>query len=303
MRKDPNMNIQNRKKFLIGVCFLFTFWFYASAADSTSATSITLARFEHIAFNVSDPIAIGNWYADNLGMKIMRSGPPPISATFLADSSMHMMIELFHNSEYPLFESSKTHHMSIHLAFVTPDIGKTQLNLLKAGASIADSLRKTASGDQVLVLRDPWGLAIQFVQRVKPMLAFSGLYIEHFAINVDDSRLKAQWYKEHLGMPIVRQSGAPTFGTFIADSTKNMMFELYQNKDYPVVECASLSHMSIHVAFMVDDIQNTKDILISAGAKVIEDVTKTPAGDSILMLRDPQNLPIQFVKRAIPMLK
>jgi predicted enzyme related to lactoylglutathione lyase len=246
---------------------------------------------------------MAKWYTDNLGMKIMRSGPPPISATFLADSGMHMMIELFHNSEYPLFESFKTHHMAIHLAFLTPDIGKTQLNLLKAGASIADSLRKTASGDQVLVLRDPWGLAIQFVQRVKPMLAFSGLYIEHFAINVDDSRLKAQWYKEHLGMPIVRQSGAPTFGTFIADSTKNMMFELYQNKDYPVVECASLSHMSIHVAFMVDDIQNTKDILISAGAKVIEDVTKTPAGDSILMLRDPQNLPIQFVKRAIPMLK
>jgi catechol 2,3-dioxygenase-like lactoylglutathione lyase family enzyme len=268
-----------------------------------SAVPTLLARFEHVALNVPDPVAMAKWYTDNLGMKVVRSGPDPIFTTFLADSGMHMMMELFHNAEYPLLEPAKIHPMAIHFAFVTPDIGKTQSQLLASGAVVVDSLRKTASGDQVLSLRDPWGWTIQFVQRVKPMLGFHGLYPEHFAINVADARAKAQWYKDHLGMVIIRQGGAPTFGTFIADSGKNMMYELYQNSDYSVVDFAALSHMSLHVAFMVEDVQATKELLMAAGAKVVEDITKTPSGDSILMLRDPWNLPIQFVKRTKPMLK
>jgi hypothetical protein len=41
---------------------------------------------------------------------------------------------------------------------------------------------------------------------------------------------------------------------------------------------------------------------VKAGARVIEDVSTTPAGDEIMMLRDPWNLPIQFVKRKEPMI-
>jgi len=61
--------------------------------------------------------------------------------------------------------------------------------------------------------------------------------------------------------------------------------------------------MAIHVAFMVNDINTIKTKLISAGATLVEDITKTPAGDLVLMLRDPWGEPIQFVKRAVPMLK
>jgi len=138
---------------------------------------------------------------------------------------------------------------------------------------------------------------------MKPMLSFNGSYIEHFALNVGDARIKAQWYKDHLGMAIIRQGGAPTFGAFVADSSKNMMYEIYQNKDYPDIDFASISHMSFHVAFMANNVQSMRNALVGAGAKVVEDITKTPAGDMILMLRDPWNQPVQFVKRVNPMLK
>jgi glyoxylase I family protein len=270
--------------------------------DSTSAKTIIPTRFEHIAFNVSDPVITAKWYTENLGMKIMRFDGAPTNTTFIADSGKHMMIEFFHNADYPLFESSKMHTMAIHLAFSTPHIAQTLEQLVAAGATIVDSLRKTASGDQVLTLRDPWGLPVQFVERVKPMLAFPGLYIEHFAMNVTDSRAKAKWYGENLQSVIVRDGKAPTYGMFIADSGKNMMFELYQ-QEYPVIDFAAVSHMSIHIAFAVSDVQEVQKALAAAGATIVEKGSKRTSGDFVAMLRDPWGLPIQLVERRNPMLK
>ena len=42
--------------------------------------------------------------------------------------------------------------------------------LLKSGATIADDIKKTDSGDTVLTMRDLTDMPIQFVQRVKSML-------------------------------------------------------------------------------------------------------------------------------------
>jgi catechol 2,3-dioxygenase-like lactoylglutathione lyase family enzyme len=271
--------------------------------DSTSAKTGNPIRFEHIAFNVPDPVATVKWYTTNLGMKIMRFDGAPTFTTFIADSGMHMMIEFFHNAGYPLLEPAKMHNMAIHLAFSTPSIVKTQEMLVAAGATIVDSLRKTASGDQVLTLRDPWGLPIQFVERVKPMLEFTGLYPEHFAINVANSREISKWLAKNLGMIILHNGKAPAYGMFIADAGKNMMFEFYQNKNFPMVNFDSVSYQTFHVAFVVHDIQTVKDALVAAGAKVAEDIKKTSSGDDVLMLRTPWGLPIQFVKRVNPMLK
>jgi len=78
---------------------------------------------------------------------------------------------------------------------------------------------------------------------------------------------------------------------------------LYQNPDYPVIEFTKISHMSIHFASMVSDVASEKQRLLKAGASLAEDITQTPAGDKVLMLRDPTGFPIQFVNRVVPMLK
>jgi uncharacterized glyoxalase superfamily protein PhnB len=274
-----------------------------AAFSKTKPIQKFTVRFEHVAFNIPDPVAAAKWYHENLGMKIMRSGGAPTFTTFIAGSGENMMMELFHNADFPLLNPATIHHMAIHFAFVTPNIEATIAKLTAAGATIADSLKKTASGDKVVTLRDPWGIPIQFAQRVTPMLAFAGLYPEHFAMNVADSRAKAKWYAENLGFLIIKEGKAPSYGMFISDPDKNMMFELYQQASYPVLNFDSLSYNALHVALMVDDIAAAKDALVKAGAKVAVDLTTTPAGDQVLMLRDPWGQPLQIVKRAAPMLK
>ena len=270
---------------------------------STSVVPTESIRPEHVAFNVPDPVAAVKWYAANLGMRVMRQGGAPTFTSFVADSNEHMMMELFHNADYPLLDPAKLSHMSIHLAFMVQDIGAVKKKLLGAGASLVEDITKTPSGDQVLMMRDPWGLPIQFVERVQPMLKVTGVRPEHLALNVHDSRAAAQWFVAHLGMKVVREGGAPTYGMFVADSAKQMMLELYQNAEYPMVDFTKVSHMSIHFASMVADVPGTRDRLLKVGATVAEDLTTTPAGDQVLMMRGPAGFPLQFVKRVNPMLK
>jgi glyoxylase I family protein len=278
--------------------------FLAQEGSSSSFFQILeTIRPEHIAFNVPDPVAAAKWYTENLGMKVMRQGGAPAFTTFVADSNEHMMMELTHNAGVPLFEPAKLSHVSIHLAFMVPEIGTIKAKLLSAGATLVDDITKTPSGDQVLMLRDPWGLPIQFVQRVKQMLKPTGIRLEHLALNVSDSRARAQWFVSHLGMKVMREGGPPIFGMFVADSADQMMLELGQNSEFPAVDFGAISHLSIHFAMMVPDVQSVKERLLKAGAKVAEDISKTPMGDQVLTMRDPAGFPIQFVQRVNPMLK
>jgi uncharacterized glyoxalase superfamily protein PhnB len=271
--------------------------------NNTEAKTRVSVQFEHLAINVSDPEIMSQWYTKNLGMKLLRGSFAPNASAFIADSGMKMMMELLHNVVYPIFESGKIHHTSIHFAFSTPDIKETRKQLLAAGAIISDSLRTTSSGDQVLTLRDPWGFAIQFVERTKPLLNGNGLYPEHIGLNVADSRKVAAWYVENLDFIILREGSTPGSAIFISDRGKKMMYEFYQNKNVPIINFDTVSYQSFHIALTVNDIQEAKEALVASGAKVAEDMKKTASGDDVMMLRDPWGLPLQFVHRINPMLK
>jgi glyoxylase I family protein len=65
----------------------------------------------------------------------------------------------------------------------------------------------------------------------------------------------------------------------------------------------AVNPLSLHNAFMVDDVRTIRNALIAAGATLVEDIKLSPDGDEILMLRDPWGVPIQCVKRGKPMLK
>jgi glyoxylase I family protein len=285
--------------------FLLTIIVMATLTSASAQTKIETApvRFEHVAINVADPAATAQWYAKNLGMKVMRQGTDAAVTTFIADSGGHMMMELFHNANFPLLEPEKISHMSIHFAFATDSIEEMETKLLAGGATMVEEIKTTKSGDKVLSLRDPWGWTIQFVQRATPMLNSKGVYAEHFAVNVTDARAKADWLINNLGLVMIKQGGAPGYGTFIADSGKNMMMEIYQSADYPVADFKNISHMATHLAFAVDDIAAMKTKLLAAGATLVEDITTTASGDKVLMMRDPWSEPIQLVKRLHPMLK
>jgi len=54
-------------------------------------------RLEHVAINVEDPVAMAEWYCENLDMKIIRKGEPPVNMHFISDSGGNMMLEIYNN--------------------------------------------------------------------------------------------------------------------------------------------------------------------------------------------------------------
>lgn len=127
-------------------------------------------RFEHIALNVDNSVKVAHWYRDNLGMKIIRGGDAPGSRQFISDAGGNMMFE-FYNSELakvPDYESMHKHEL--HIAFMVDDVEAACRRLINAGARMDGEIVTTEEGDKIAIVRDPWGIPIQFVNRAKPML-------------------------------------------------------------------------------------------------------------------------------------
>jgi catechol 2,3-dioxygenase-like lactoylglutathione lyase family enzyme len=137
---------------------------------SAGANGGNALRLEHVALNVADPIKMAQWYVANLGMKVMREGPPPINMRFVADGSGNMMLELYHNPPEAVPNYSAMNPLLLHVAFMVEDVDAMRQKLLAAGATPAAEVTVTPAGDKLAMLRDPWGLAIQLVHRADPVL-------------------------------------------------------------------------------------------------------------------------------------
>jgi catechol 2,3-dioxygenase-like lactoylglutathione lyase family enzyme len=141
-----------------------------AAPRAAGEPAVPRIRFEHVALNVPDPVAMADWYVKHLGMKILRMGPPPANARFVADPGCTMMLELYTNPPDQVPDYASMDPLVLHVAFVTDDVAGVRRALLAAGAAVASDIAVAASGDEILILRDPWGVAIQFIKRKEPML-------------------------------------------------------------------------------------------------------------------------------------
>jgi len=127
-------------------------------------------RLEHVAINVEDPVAMAKWYCENLGMKIVRKGPPPVNGHFISDAGGNMMLEIYHNPPDAVPDYASMDPLLLHIAFTVDDVKGICLKLVAAGATVATEVTTTDAGDQLAMLRDPWGVPIQFLKRAQPML-------------------------------------------------------------------------------------------------------------------------------------
>jgi glyoxylase I family protein len=127
-------------------------------------------RLEHVALNVAEPEAMAKWYCEHLGMKVMREGPPPANARFITDAGGNMMLELYKNPPEAIPDYRSMNVRVLHIAFMVNDVKAIRDKLVAAGATVAEDIEVTPTGDAVLILRDPWGVPIQFLKRAKPML-------------------------------------------------------------------------------------------------------------------------------------
>lgn len=124
--------------------------------------------------------------------------------------------------------------------------------------------------------------------------------IEHFALQVPDPVAMADWYVKNIGCTVARSGGEPSHGRFL--TVGGVLLEIYRNPAASVPDYQKIDPLHLHLAFTSDDLKADRDRLVKAGASVVNDISITPDGDEIMMLRDPWHLPIQFVKRAKPML-
>ena len=124
--------------------------------------------------------------------------------------------------------------------------------------------------------------------------------IENVAYTVHDPVATAAWYVEHLGLRIVRQTGAPTYTHFLADAAGSII-EIYNNPKVVVPDYSAMDPLLLHVAFAVDDVHSARQRLLDAGCTAEDEVVLAPNGDELAMLRDPWGFAVQLVNRGEPM--
>lgn len=126
-------------------------------------------KLEHVALNVTDPVAMAAWYVAHLGMQVVRKIDTAPHTHFLADTGGTMLIEIYSNPTDAVPRYGEMHPLRLHLAFVSADPDADIKALLAAGATLFQD-EKLADGSRVVMLRDPWGLPIQLCHRTRPML-------------------------------------------------------------------------------------------------------------------------------------
>ncbi|HYJ38355.1 MAG TPA: VOC family protein [Chitinophagaceae bacterium] len=126
-------------------------------------------KLEHFALNVEDPLAMASWYCDHLGLKIARQMEDSPFTTFLADDSNTILLEIYKNpaAEVPTYREMNP--LLVHIAFVSEDPSAEKQRLIEAGATLVSD-HQLNDGTHLVMMRDPWGLAIQFCKRGEPMI-------------------------------------------------------------------------------------------------------------------------------------
>lgn len=126
-------------------------------------------KLEHLALNVIDPIAMAAWYVEHLGLRIVRQETDPPHTHFLADSSGKTLLEIYNNPPNQVPQYATMNPLQLHIAFVSQNPETDKDALIEAGATLVEELRLD-DGSHLIMLRDPWGLALQLCKRALSML-------------------------------------------------------------------------------------------------------------------------------------
>ena len=126
-------------------------------------------KIEHFAISVIDPLAMAAWYVNHMGMTVVRKSDGASLTHFLGDDSGQVMLEIYNNPPNQVPDYANMNPLLLHLAFVCENPTQTRAELELAGATFAEEVH-IKDGSHLVMMRDPWGLAIQLCKRGVPML-------------------------------------------------------------------------------------------------------------------------------------
>ncbi len=116
--------------------------------------------------------------------------------------------------------------------------------------------------------------------------------LEHVAIDVPDAEAFIAWWTENLGF----RRSAPG-SAFLMDDSGTSGLEIYRTGETPAApDYKAMNAMTLHIAFVSDDVQADVDRLVKAGATLEQLKLENPAFH-MAILRDPWGVAIQLCKR------
>ena len=120
------------------------------------------------------------------------------------------------------------------------------------------------------------------------------MFLEHIAVDVADPAAFKDWWIRNLGMrPSAVGDG------FLTDDSGTFTLEIYRTGNTPSApDYAAMDPMTFHIAFLSEDVDADVARLVAAGAVKVE-LSHKPGFD-MAILRDPQGISVQLVKRANP---
>ena len=111
------------------------------------------------------------WYGKHFALSIVRHMPQPHQAHFLADSDA-TVLEIYCNPPDKVPNYRAMDPLLFHVAFLSTDPAADAKRLMGDGATWVSDVRM-ADGSYLVMLRDPWGLALQLCKRATPLLPAS----------------------------------------------------------------------------------------------------------------------------------
>lgn len=124
---------------------------------------------EHPAIDVADPVATAKWWCENLGFTMTFQKDDATHTTFLVDATGRVAIEMYRARTTPAApDYASMDPLTLHFGFTSKDIDADIKRLLKAGATLIE--HKVTPGFEGAMMKDPFGISIQFVKREKSVL-------------------------------------------------------------------------------------------------------------------------------------
>lgn len=124
-------------------------------------------KFEHYALNVPDAVAIADWYVKHCRMKIVKAIDVAPHTRFLADETGRVVLEIYSNRAVEMPDFAEMDSLEYHLAFAVDDPEAERERLQAVGARFEESVQPS-EGTKLIMMRDPFGMALQLCQRANP---------------------------------------------------------------------------------------------------------------------------------------
>ena len=124
-------------------------------------------KFEHYAPNNPVSVAVADWYAKNCRTRIVKAIEVELYTRFLADETGRVVLGIYSNRAVEMPDYARMDSLEYHWASAVDDPKGEKARLQEAGARSEESIQPS-EGTKLILMRDPFGMALQLCKRAEP---------------------------------------------------------------------------------------------------------------------------------------